>query len=128
MYPTPSAVSMNLELPDDILHLICDQIRLLPDSSATLYNCAVSGKRLAPIALSNLYRHARSPGSYDELDSGSIPETDQTVMRWAIMWRSVFLACSNKTMYPYASYLRFADLRDLAGLIEHQRFQQQIEK
>lgn len=118
---------MNLELPDDILHLICDQIRLLPDSSATLYSCAVGGKRLAPIALSSLYRHARSPG-YEELDSSSIPETDQVVMRWAIMWRSVFLACSNKTLYPYASYLRFADLRDLAGLLESSRFQQQIEK
>lgn len=119
---------MQLELPDDLLHLICDQIRRLPESSGTLFNCAVSGKRLAPLALASLYRHARSPGNYDELDHGSMVDVDVVVMKWAIMWRSVFRSCEGSTLYPYATYLRFADLRDLAGLIDHPRFQKQVEK
>lgn len=112
---------MDLELPDDILYLICDQVRRLPDSAGTLFNCAISGKRLAPLALANLYRHARSPGNYEELDYGG--DMDSVVMKWAVMWRSIHSACKGKTLFPYASYLRFADLRDLINLVEHNRFQ-----
>lgn len=46
---------MDLQLPEDILHLICEELRQRQDF-ATLFNCAVSSKQLAPLALSNLYR------------------------------------------------------------------------
>lgn len=120
---------MQLELPDDILFLICDQVRHLPESSAgTLFNCALTGKRLAPLALANLYRHAPSPGDDEELDHGQMRDLDSVVMKWAIMWRSIYLACQGRTLYPYASYLRFVDLRDLTNLIEHDRFRLGIQK
>lgn len=48
-----------LTLPDDILHLICVELRHREDWG-TLFNSAVSSKRLAPLALSNLYRFVTS--------------------------------------------------------------------
>ena len=42
-------------LPDDILHLICEQSWLQRDFD-TLYNCAQAGKQLAAPALALLYR------------------------------------------------------------------------
>lgn len=47
------------DLPDDIIQLVCDQL-LAQRDFATLYNCAVSSKRLAPCALSDIYRSATS--------------------------------------------------------------------
>jgi len=42
-------------LSDDILFLICDELRLAEDF-ATLFSCALAGKQLASLALSQLYR------------------------------------------------------------------------
>lgn len=42
-------------LPDEILHLICDQITG-PESFSTLYQCAISSRRLAVPALKALYQ------------------------------------------------------------------------
>jgi hypothetical protein len=46
---------MSLELPDDILQLICVELRIAEDW-ATLFNCAVTSKSFAPLALLQLYR------------------------------------------------------------------------
>lgn len=117
------------ELSDDILLLICDQVRALDElSSATLFSAAVSTKRLAPLALSNLYRHARSPGTYDEFETGNASEAEQIIMKWAILWRSVYMATAGKSLYPYHTYLRFLDLRDLSNLIDHPHFKRKVEK
>lgn len=90
---------MQLELPDDILLLICEQVRYLPDTSAgTLFNIALTGKRAAPLALANLYRHATSPGDDEELDHSQMKDLDSVVMKWAIMWRSIYLACDGKLL------------------------------
>ena len=44
-------------LPDDIWYMICTQLWHQRDSF-TLFNCACSGKQLATMALTNLYRYA----------------------------------------------------------------------
>lgn len=46
---------MTPALPDDILHLICIQLWHQRDFN-TLFNCALSCKRLAEPAVANLYR------------------------------------------------------------------------
>lgn len=42
-------------LPDDILHLLCEELSLKPDFD-TLFNCAQANRGLAVPALTNLYR------------------------------------------------------------------------
>jgi hypothetical protein len=43
-------------LPDDILHIICDQLWEQRDFD-TLYRCTCSGKQLAVPALASIYRY-----------------------------------------------------------------------
>lgn len=45
-------------LPDDVLHIICNQLWELRDFD-TLYQCALSGKQFAVPALACIYRCAR---------------------------------------------------------------------
>ena len=42
-------------LPDDILHLLCEELSLKRDFD-TLFNCAQANRGLAVPALTNLYR------------------------------------------------------------------------
>ena len=46
----------HVELPDDILHLLCAELAEQRDFD-TLYACSVSSKRLAIPALTALYRY-----------------------------------------------------------------------
>ena len=43
-------------LPDDILHIICDQLWEQRDFD-TLYRCTCAGKQLAVPALASIYRY-----------------------------------------------------------------------
>ena len=43
-------------LPDDVLHIICDQLWEQRDFD-TLYRCTCSGKQLAVPALASIYRY-----------------------------------------------------------------------
>jgi len=52
-------MTSSLQLPDDVLYLLCIELGFREDW-ATLFNCAVSCKRLAPLALSQLYRFVTS--------------------------------------------------------------------
>ena len=49
---------MATSLPDDLLHMVCDQLWEQRDFD-TLYHCACSGKQLAIPALASIYRYAR---------------------------------------------------------------------
>ncbi len=46
-------------LPDDVLHIICDQLWGERDFD-TLYRCTCSGKQLAVPALASIYRYVAS--------------------------------------------------------------------
>ena len=47
--------TMSAQLPTDVLHLICEQLRDQSEFN-TLFHCAVAAKQLAVASLPNLYR------------------------------------------------------------------------
>lgn len=49
------SIKMVSALPDDILHVLCTELAYQQDFD-TLFNCAVTGRRLAVPALTSLYR------------------------------------------------------------------------
>ena len=42
--------------------------------------------------------------------------------KWAQLWRSIILSCIGATLFPYASYLRVLDLKDLGYLFDDGQF------
>lgn len=44
--------------------------------------------------------------------------TSDTVMKWALQWRSIILSSLGKTTYPYCLYIRSLDLTNLKELFE----------
>ncbi|PSK58745.1 hypothetical protein B9Z65_6760 [Elsinoe australis] len=99
--------SSNQQLPNDLLHLICVELAETLDFS-TLYRCA-----LASIC---------GGGSETAAVEGSFSEGESIVQRWSILWRSIILSTQDKTLYPYAQYLRVLDLRDLYNLLDDDKF------
>lgn len=57
-----------------------------------------------------------------------LAEQELTVQRWSILWRTIVLSASGKTIYPYCKHLRFLDLRDLGELLEDDKFRGKIAK
>lgn len=116
---------MEVYLPDDIMHMICNELYLVQDFP-TLFNCAISCRRLAPLALSNLYRiYSQSPNSDDAASGQAV--ASQALQRWSIAWRSIILSTMNGTAFPYYSYLRFLDLRDLGNMLDDEKFKKKIQ-
>lgn len=117
---------MGVYLPDDILHMICNELFHGQDFP-TLFNCAVSSKTLASLALPNLYRmYSQSPNSDDA--EGGQAAARQALQRWSIAWRSIILSTMDRTAFPYYSYLRFLDLRDLDHMLDDEKFAQEIRR
>ncbi|QDS75671.1 hypothetical protein FKW77_007479 [Venturia effusa] len=114
---------MKPRLPDDILHLLCEELVERRDFG-TLFSCCCVAKSLAMPALAGLYRgqHLSSIKSRDS-DPTSLAEQDLVVQRWSIQWRSIVLSALDKTLLPYCRYLRVLDLGDLEMLFEESRFQ-----
>lgn len=48
---------MPLDVPEDILHIVCEKLADAKDFD-TLFQCALTAKRFAVPALTNLYRYA----------------------------------------------------------------------
>lgn len=46
------------------------------------------------------------------------------VQRWSILWRTIILSALGQTFYPYSKHLRVLDLRDLAQLLDDDKFRQ----
>lgn len=117
---------MSVYFPDDILRMICNELYLAQDFP-TLFNCALSCKRFAPLALSNLYRiYSQSPNSDDASEGGGV-DALQALQRWSIAWRSIILSALDGTTFPYYSYLRFLDLRDLDNMLNDGKFAREIQ-
>lgn len=131
-------------LSDDIYHLICDQLWYGRDFN-TLYNCILSGKRLAAPALANLYRYGTDSGlvlctyfltrmhdvapvtsrGSDEVEVARQargvdmrPSYEDQQSKWARLWRALILSSLGKTAYPYCYYVRALSLSDLRQLLE----------
>lgn len=57
---TNGEATMSTVIPDDVLHIICEQIAKDQDF-ATLFNCVLTGRRLAEPAIKQLYRYVYLP-------------------------------------------------------------------
>ena len=121
---TPDIVVMAMQLPEDIWHLIFADLRFRRELQA-LFNSATLCRSLAPLALANLYRITDpSPGSDEESEGAQalIPQEDSHYLKWVIFWTSVISSGFKETLFPYASYLRSLDLRDLEYMLEDNKF------
>ncbi|KAF2097222.1 hypothetical protein NA57DRAFT_57816 [Rhizodiscina lignyota] len=117
---------MTVGLPDDILHLVCDELSEQRDF-ATLFECASSSKRLAIPALSALYRaqHA-APVKGGSESSPTMAERLLVIQKWSILWRSIVLSSLSKTLFPYCKYIKVLDFRDLNYMFEDDMFRGQV--
>ncbi|KAI9846760.1 MAG: hypothetical protein M1837_003609 [Sclerophora amabilis] len=119
---------MTVSLPDDILHMVCLELWQQRDFN-TLFTCAISSKQLAPPALASLYRmHNIAPVTNGGGDTTETAQQEQTVRKWASLWRAIISSSMGKSLYPYCHYIRALDLRDLRNLFEESRFKGKIEK
>lgn len=106
--------------------MVIDELHHAQDFAA-LYSCALTCRRFAPLALSGLYRiHSESPNS-DEADDGQDVAL-QALQKWSISWRSIILSTMKETAYPYFSYLRFLDLRDLGNMLDDEKLSKRIQR
>lgn len=114
---------MKPRLPDDILHMLCEELVDQRDFG-TLFNCCCVAKSLAVPALAGLYRGQHlSSIKAREFDPTSLAEQELVVQKWSIQWRSIILSALDRTLLPYCQYLRVLDLGDLEMLFEESRFQ-----
>ncbi|PBP17688.1 hypothetical protein BUE80_DR011622 [Diplocarpon rosae] len=123
-----------IRLPTDIYHLVCEEISKLQDFN-TLFSCALTGKTLAPPALLWLYRiHQQSTIFSSEGNDADISQNitfegrmyaqKTTLLKWALLWKSIIRSSLEATAYPYCLYIRSLDLRNLAELLEEPRFRE----
>ncbi|KAF2687022.1 hypothetical protein K458DRAFT_385844 [Lentithecium fluviatile CBS 122367] len=120
---------MSQALPDDILHLLCEQLAE-QEQFDTLFNCATTSRALAVPALTHLYRaHHKAPvrgGGEDE----TVPQATKLlfVQKWSIMWKSLIASSLGATLFPYCRYIRMLDFRDLENLLDDDQFKVKISK
>lgn len=113
-------------LPVDILYMVCTQLWHQRDSN-TLYNCACSGKLLATIAVTLLYRyqtcHVARWGQdtwlmeFSTQDIAPRDESDSFLKR-AGLWRTIILSSIGKTLYPYSQYIWTLNLQHLEVVVQ----------
>ncbi|KAI0887581.1 uncharacterized protein GGS22DRAFT_157521 [Annulohypoxylon maeteangense] len=94
----------SISLPQEIFLLLCQELAARRDFG-TLFNCSLVSKRVAPIALEQLY-------SIQELSSISIGD-DYNRLEWSRLWRSIILSSIGKTAYPYCVYVRSLSIGNL---------------
>ncbi|KAL0264198.1 hypothetical protein SLS55_000144 [Diplodia seriata] len=105
---------MPLEVPEDVLYILCDKLADAKDFD-TLFQCALTAKRFAVPALTNLYRHHdASP----VIGGGGDGQPPPKVQKWSVMWRSIIAASLEVTAFPYCRYIKTLDFRDLIVLLE----------
>ncbi|KAI0902078.1 hypothetical protein F4806DRAFT_502051 [Annulohypoxylon nitens] len=91
-------------LPQEIILLLCQELAARRDFG-TLFNCSLVSRRVASIALEQIY-------SIQELSSISTGD-DYNKLEWARLWRSIILSSIGETAYPYCIYLRSLSIGNL---------------
>ncbi|KAF2198226.1 hypothetical protein GQ43DRAFT_401362 [Delitschia confertaspora ATCC 74209] len=116
-------------LPDDILHLLCEELALRQDFH-TLFQCACASRALAVPALTYLYRTQHYSPIRGGTDDESLPRAvrELIVQKWSILWRSIIASSLDATLFPYCRYLKMLDFRDLENLLEDDQFRGKIPK
>ncbi|KAL2067973.1 hypothetical protein VTL71DRAFT_16071 [Oculimacula yallundae] len=121
-----------MQLPADVLYLVCEEVSRLQDFN-TLFNCALTGKVLVQPALLCLYRNylqstiTNSEGNDADLTQndtfqGRVEAQKTTLLKWALLWKSIIRSSLGTTAYPYCLYIRSLDLRNLTDLLEDPQF------
>ncbi|KAF2644847.1 hypothetical protein P280DRAFT_466111 [Massarina eburnea CBS 473.64] len=116
-------------LPDDILHLLCENLAE-QEQFDTLFNCACSSRALAVPALTNLYRaHHKAPVRGAGEDE-TVPLAVKLLLlqKWSILWKSIIASSLDATLFPYCRYIKVLDFRDLENLLEDDQFKAKISK
>ncbi|KAF1982237.1 hypothetical protein K402DRAFT_397678 [Aulographum hederae CBS 113979] len=115
-------------LPDDILHVLCDELAARRDYD-TLFNCCSASKGLASPALTALYRTQHlSPIKSAGSEAVSLADQELITQKWSILWRSMIASGLGKTLFPYCRYIAVLDLRDFTNLLEDDRFRGALAK
>ncbi|KAI4858874.1 hypothetical protein F4820DRAFT_441459 [Hypoxylon rubiginosum] len=85
-------------LPQEIILLLCEELAARRDFD-TLFQCSLSSRRVARIALEKLY-------SIQDFSLVSTGETHNG-LKWSRLWRSIILSSTGSaTAYPYCVYVR----------------------
>ncbi|USP73843.1 uncharacterized protein yc1106_01117 [Curvularia clavata] len=117
-------------LPDDILHLLCEELAN-QEQFDTLFNCACASRALAIPALTHLYKfHHLAPVRGGGEDLYGLPAATKllTIQKWSILWRSIIASSLGITLFPYCRYIRSLDFRDLGYLLDDDQFRAKVSK
>lgn len=101
-------------LPQDIMLLICQELGARREF-ATLYHCSIVSRRIASIAVEQLY-------SIMEVMDPFIEDRRQA----AQLWRSIILSSRGATLYPYCAYIRVLSLSSLSECLDDIRPDSQL--
>ena len=66
-------------------------------------------------------------GGSDE-DQARERRDQETVAKWAQLWRSMILSSLGKTLFPYSRYIRTLNLQDLEELFRDARFRGKLKE
>ena len=143
-------------LPDDILYMICTQLWHRRDFDTLYHCALAAKPLAVPaltniyryeenptISNNGLIQHSMhdvSPvtnrGSSD-IDMSAqdrakttykarLRQEENMVFRWAQLWRMITLSATDKTLFPYARYIRTLNLGDLEELLGDSKFKDQV--
>ncbi|KAI8944992.1 hypothetical protein F4801DRAFT_157390 [Xylaria longipes] len=93
-------------LPQDIMLLICQELGARREF-ATLYRCSLLSRRVASIAVEQLYSILEV---MDPFIDGKL--------RAAQLWKSIILSSREATLYPYCAYTRVLSLGSLVECLD----------
>ncbi|TGJ88411.1 hypothetical protein E0Z10_g304 [Xylaria hypoxylon] len=105
-------------LPQDILLLICRELGALREFT-TLYHCSTVSRRVASIAVEQLYGFVIGTPQHTPLSDNihSILEVNDSFIFHTVqavrLWRSIILSSLGATTYPYCAYIRALSLGSL---------------
>ncbi|KAI1803109.1 hypothetical protein F4811DRAFT_554242 [Daldinia bambusicola] len=96
-------------LPQEIFLLLCEELAARRDFG-TLFNCALVSRRIASIALEQIYRIQE----YSPVSTGDTVYKSECLQ----LWRSIILSSVEKTVYPYCVYVRSLSLGNLEECLQ----------
>ncbi|KAI2623920.1 hypothetical protein GGS26DRAFT_214066 [Hypomontagnella submonticulosa] len=98
----------SLVLPQEIILLLCETLAARGDF-ITLFHCSLVSRRVAIIALQQIY-------SIQDSAPASTGST-YSKLQWTQLWRSIVLSSLGETAFPYCAYIRTLSLGNLEECI-----------
>ncbi|KAI8966695.1 hypothetical protein F5Y11DRAFT_361748 [Daldinia sp. FL1419] len=100
---------MSSALPQEICLLLCEELAARRDFG-TLFNCSLVSRRVASIALEQMY----SIQEYSPVNAGDAINK----IEWLQLWRSIILSSIRKAAFPYCVYIRALSLGNLEEFLQ----------